>query len=171
MTDSLVLSHQRRPSLDYWRVGSCIPGFGACSAFTSITACMLAKSPMRPSTPKAPADSLPPPLLRLLPGGAIQFPGGICTHCGPAPFTAHGNVRVVRYPGITRHLQNTACDSNPSLRCVEANFSLLSEKTDAKKQPKKESHKNSDNLKSLCFRITYALRIVVFGTAGIISDN
>ena len=36
-----------------------IPGFGACSAFTSITACMIAKSPSRPSTPKAPADSSP----------------------------------------------------------------------------------------------------------------
>jgi hypothetical protein len=30
---------------------------------------------MRPSTPKAPAALLPPPPLRLLPGGAIQFPG------------------------------------------------------------------------------------------------
>ena len=39
-SDSLVLSHQLRPSLDYWRVGSCIPGFEACSAFTHVTACM-----------------------------------------------------------------------------------------------------------------------------------
>jgi hypothetical protein len=30
----------------------------------------------RPSTPKAPTASLPPLLLRLLPGGANQFPGG-----------------------------------------------------------------------------------------------
>src|SRR5580700_116991 len=30
---------------------------------------------MRPSTPEAPAASLPPPPLRQLPGGAIQFPG------------------------------------------------------------------------------------------------
>ena len=91
----------RRPSLDYWRVGSCIPCFGACSAFTSITACMIAKLPMQPSTPKAPADSLPPLPLRLLPCGAIQFPGGICTHCGPAPCTAHSNFWVVHKPEIT----------------------------------------------------------------------
>jgi hypothetical protein len=26
---------------------------------------------------------------RLLPGGANQFPGGSCTRCSPAPFTAH----------------------------------------------------------------------------------
>src|SRR5260370_36565338 len=31
---------------------------------------------MRPSPPEASAALLPPPLLRLLPGGAIQFPGG-----------------------------------------------------------------------------------------------
>src|ERR1039458_624544 len=31
---------------------------------------------MRPSTPEASAALLPPPPLRLLPGGAIQFPGG-----------------------------------------------------------------------------------------------
>jgi hypothetical protein len=30
---------------------------------------------MRPSTPEAPAASLPPPPLRQLPGGAIPFPG------------------------------------------------------------------------------------------------
>ena len=30
---------------------------------------------MRPFTPKAPAALLPPPPLRLLPGGANQFPG------------------------------------------------------------------------------------------------
>src|ERR1019366_216061 len=32
---------------------------------------------MRPSPPEASAASLPPPLLRLLPGGAIQFPGRV----------------------------------------------------------------------------------------------
>ena len=31
---------------------------------------------------------MPPPPLRLLPGGAIQFPGGFISRCGPAPF--HG---------------------------------------------------------------------------------
>jgi hypothetical protein len=31
---------------------------------------------MRPFPPEASAALLPPPLLRLLPGGAIQFPDG-----------------------------------------------------------------------------------------------
>ena len=48
--------------------GSCTPRFPKRdSAFTHVTACMLAESPMRPSTPKASAASLPPLLLRLLP--------------------------------------------------------------------------------------------------------
>jgi hypothetical protein len=43
---------------------------------------------MRPFSPKASAASLPPPLLRLLPGGTNQLPGGTSPRCGPAPF--HG---------------------------------------------------------------------------------
>jgi hypothetical protein len=36
------------------------------------------------------SDSFLPPLPpRLLPGGANQFPGGSCTRCSQAPFTAH----------------------------------------------------------------------------------
>jgi len=87
-TCSLVRFHSLRPSPNSGRVGSCISLFEACSAFTHVTACMLAESPMRPSTPKASAASLPPPLLRLLPGGANQFPGGFHSRCGPPPF--HG---------------------------------------------------------------------------------
>src|SRR5271156_3608646 len=85
---SLVPFHSLRPSPKPGRVGSCISLFEACSAFTHVTACMLAESPMRPFTPKASAASLPPLLLRLLPGGANQFPGGFNSRCGPPPF--HG---------------------------------------------------------------------------------
>ena len=83
-----LLLHRLRPSPDYSWVSSCIISFVACSAFTHVTTYRLAKSPMRPSTPEAPAALLPPPPLRLLPGGAIQFPGGFISRCGPAPF--HG---------------------------------------------------------------------------------
>src|SRR5258708_22839979 len=41
-----------------------------------------------PLPPEASTASLPPPLLRLLPGGTNQFPGGTCTHCGLNAF--HG---------------------------------------------------------------------------------
>ena len=47
------------PSLS-GRVGSCVNVFEACSAFTHVTAYMLAKSPKRPSTPEAPTTSFPP---------------------------------------------------------------------------------------------------------------
>jgi hypothetical protein len=40
--------HQRRPSPNTPWVGSCINRFEACSAFTHVTACMLAKSPSDP---------------------------------------------------------------------------------------------------------------------------
>ena len=110
-TCSLVLSHRLRPSPNRRRVGSCIVGFEACSAFTHVTACMLTESPMRPSTPKASAASLPPPLLRLLPGGTNQFPGGISlplrisAFSRRTPVTRHGPflVRVldaVVYPNL-----------------------------------------------------------------------
>src|SRR6202040_4469331 len=42
---SLVRFHQLRPSLVLGRVGSCVSRFEACSAFTHVTACTLAKSP------------------------------------------------------------------------------------------------------------------------------
>ena len=44
-TCSLVRFHSLRPSPKPGRVGSCITVFGACSAFTHVTACTLAKSP------------------------------------------------------------------------------------------------------------------------------
>jgi hypothetical protein len=40
--------HRRRPSPFVRRVGSCIARFGACSAFTRVTACMLTESPYDP---------------------------------------------------------------------------------------------------------------------------
>ena len=91
-TNSLIPFHRLRPSPNRRRVGSCVVGFGACSAFTHVTACMLAESPMRPSTPKASAASLPPLLLRLLPGGANQIPGRVYSRCGSTPF--HGALRL-----------------------------------------------------------------------------
>src|SRR5690349_20637991 len=90
-----VLIPRRRPSPNFEWVGSCIIVFEACSAFTRVTACRLAKSPMRPSTPEASAALSPPPPLRLLPGGAIQFPGGSFS---PAVdqhlFTAHRKISI-----------------------------------------------------------------------------
>ena len=40
-----------------------------------------------PLPPEASAALLPPPLLRLLPGGTNQFPGGTRTHCGLNAFS------------------------------------------------------------------------------------
>ncbi len=49
-----------------------------------------------PLPSEAPAASLPPPLLRLLPGGTNQFPGGTCTHFGLNAFHgARGSIPVI----------------------------------------------------------------------------
>jgi hypothetical protein len=52
------------------RVGLHIVLFEACSAFTHVAACTLARSPIRDRYPKASDTSSPPCLLRLLPAGA-----------------------------------------------------------------------------------------------------
>src|SRR5258706_13645402 len=72
---------------------------------------MLAESPMRPSSPKASAASLPPPLLRLLPGGANQFPDGFNSRCGPPPFTAHP---VCPLSACLSHLEEEPAKSGPT---------------------------------------------------------
>ena len=64
------LPHRYQPSPQCRRVGFRINLFEACSTFTGVTACMIAKSLEGPSTPKASTTSLPPSLLRLLPAGA-----------------------------------------------------------------------------------------------------
>ena len=77
---SLVLLRQLRPSPILRRVGTCVNSFGACSAFTHITTCIFTEPLKRPFTSKAPTILLPPSPLRLLPGGANQFPGGSISH-------------------------------------------------------------------------------------------
>ena len=66
------LPRGRRPSLNLRQVGFRIALFEAYSAFTHVAACTFAKSPARPSTPKASSFSLPPTTLRLLPAGATS---------------------------------------------------------------------------------------------------
>jgi hypothetical protein len=85
---SLVPFHQCQPSPSVGRVGSCIGYFGACSVFTSHYGLPDLPSRLkRPSTPEAPAASLPPLPLRLLPGGANQFPGGTLNPRWTSAFT------------------------------------------------------------------------------------
>src|SRR3954447_17053451 len=82
------LIQRRRPSPEVGRVGSHITAFGACSAFTTRCGLPARGAALRPFASKAPAASLPPPPLRLLPAGATQLPGGDFTHGRPAPY--HG---------------------------------------------------------------------------------
>ena len=77
---SLVLFHRYQLCPKTQRVSFCIVRFEACSTFTLITTYMLTEPLKRPFTSKAPTALLPPPPLRLLPGGANQFPGGSISH-------------------------------------------------------------------------------------------
>ncbi len=66
--------------------------FEACSAFTRVTACLLAESPKRPFPSEASAVSLPPLPLRLLPAGATPCRAGIAPTEDQRLFTAHNGV-------------------------------------------------------------------------------
>ena len=61
---------------------------------------------MRPSTPEAPAVLLPPPPLRLLPGGAIQFPGGSFIPLWTSAF--HGALKSPDFVSYGRKMKNNA---------------------------------------------------------------
>jgi hypothetical protein len=85
---TVPMAQRRRPSPEVWRVGSHITAFGACSAFTTRCGLPARGATLWPFASKAPAVSLPPPPLRLLPAGANQVPGGDRTHGRPLPY--HG---------------------------------------------------------------------------------
>ena len=86
---SLVCLHCQRPSPCNSKVGSCNYFFRGLLSVHSRYGLHARGVAKRPFTPKAPTAPLPRLPLRLLPGGANQFPGGSCTRWSPAPFTAH----------------------------------------------------------------------------------
>src|ERR1700736_5534324 len=73
----------------------------------------------RPFPSKAPTALLPPLPIRLLPGGANQFPGGGCPRCSPAPFTAH------YYANHSRPPRSRSC---PSMQVGQAPVSLRTDR-------------------------------------------
>ncbi len=64
--------------------------FEACSAFTHVPACMVAKSPkVTRYTRVLQHMSLPPCAALVASGRATDWPGGICTHWKSPTFTAY----------------------------------------------------------------------------------
>src|SRR5215831_20988435 len=86
--------HRRRPSLDSRRVGSCIACFGACTAFTFVTACKLAKSPNVTLYTRGFSSFVTSTTAPIATGRSEPVPGRDFPRCGPAPFTAHWKSRL-----------------------------------------------------------------------------
>jgi hypothetical protein len=125
-TCSFVRSHRLRPSPNRRRVGPCITLFEACSAFTQVAACMLAESPMRPSTPKASGSFVASATASIATGWNEPVPG---RDFSPAEdqrlFTAHSDLRVTRWD-LGDHFRiaddSTVCDD---LSLCGRRFSLI----------------------------------------------
>lgn len=76
---SLFYPNSRRPSPLLKRVGSCIARFEACSTFTRVPACVLAKSPKATLYIEV-LSMVHYPIAPIATGWSDQLPGGILTH-------------------------------------------------------------------------------------------
>ena len=136
-TCSLIRFHRPRPSPNRRRVGPCITLFEAWSPFTHVRACMLAKSPIQPSTPKASATfvdldgntirncpgappSQPSPLVTAANYATLGFSGGIVpkTTVTHTPNTCHLTIPIVN--ATTYTLCNNLLDQNYQILNISA---------------------------------------------------
>ncbi len=112
------VSSRLRPSPSLCWVGYHITRFEACSAFTHVTACLLAESLKRPFPSKASTVSLPPLPLRLLPAGTTSCRVGFAPTEKSRLGTAHnrGRVPLCEAPfGPFRQWYPTCSVENPQL--------------------------------------------------------
>ncbi len=82
LADVAHRDQRRRPSPEFRRVGSHIPRFEACSAFTHIPACMLAKPPKAALYTRGFGRLVTSTTAPIATGWSDQLPGGTLTHCG-----------------------------------------------------------------------------------------
>ena len=88
-TCSLVRFHQLRPSPKSGRVGSCISRFGACSAFTHVTACIARRVANATLCTRGSSSFVASTAALIATGWSEPVPGRLL-RCGPSPFfTAH----------------------------------------------------------------------------------
>ena len=126
---------RRRPSPKTRRVGFRIILFEACSAFTHVSACMVAKSPkVTRYTRVLHHMSLPPCGALVASGRATDWPGGIRTHWRSPTFTAYWFFRINRdfpyglslEPIQTRNVRDYNNTTSPSLMRVDFSTSFPS---------------------------------------------
>jgi hypothetical protein len=91
-----LLIPRRRPSPNFGWVGSCIMVFEACSAFTRVTACRLAKSPCATLYIGGSGGFVASTAAPIATGWSDPVPGRVfLSRCGPAPF--HGAPKYPHY--------------------------------------------------------------------------
>ena len=95
-TCSLLRFHRLRPSPKPGRVGSCISRFEACSAFTHVTACMLAWSPLATFYTRGFSSLVASTAALIATEWSEPVLGRVYPRCGPSPFTAHPVCRQLR---------------------------------------------------------------------------
>src|SRR5216684_7765254 len=80
---------------------------------------------MQPSTPEAPAVLLPPPPLRLLPGGAIQFPGGSFTPLWTSAFSRRTVIACLHQQSMRSRIRRIQFPLDPRPPCSDAHAFTL----------------------------------------------
>ena len=110
-TDSLVAFHRRRPSPHFGWGGSCIIVFEACSAFTRVTACRLARSPCATLFIGGSGGFVASTAAPIATGWSDPVPGRVfLSLCGPAPF--HGAPKHLDYAHLPITAKRFRCEPN-----------------------------------------------------------
>jgi hypothetical protein len=106
-----LLIPRRRPSPNFGWVGSCIIVFEACSAFTRVTACRLARSPCATLFIGGSGGFVASTAAPIATGWSDPVPGRVfLSLCGPAPF--HGAPKHLDYAHLPITAKRFRCEPN-----------------------------------------------------------
>ena len=107
---SLFFPQQRRPSPHYCRVGSHIGVFEACSAFTHVSACMLAGSPKAILDFRGFDGFVTSSDAPMASGGTDPLPGGTYTHWKSPPLHGAQYFDHTGVANLATHKQRTSTE-------------------------------------------------------------
>ncbi len=93
-----LLLHRRRPSPHYRWVGSCITVFEACSAFTRVTTCRLAKSPYATLYTGGSGGFVASTAAPIATGWSDPVPGRVCLPLWTSAFSRRMKIPITQNP-------------------------------------------------------------------------